>query len=241
MPVLRQGYPTVAAKAQVQAKVGPWGGHPVDNFHVTAQTSQTTKYSPNTCLLDKAFGAHSNLTKLHNTEAQYPAHTKHKRGRGFKLARVRVETFLAVPFHPEKLNMLPWLGGRSWQAQELWLLQAHQCGTTCIAPLGQVQIENQSWWARNPCPKRPHSGSGNHLSVERQLPPQGNVVLLHVNSMPPLADSSQRSTPKWIFVGSRRWKLSHRLTCALRPVACQRLVVLRAMAVHAVHSSAGAT
>ena len=34
-----------------------------------------------------------------------------------------------------------------WKAQELWLLQAHQCGTTCPAPLGQVQIEHRSRWA----------------------------------------------------------------------------------------------
>ena len=30
------------------------------------------------------------------------------------------------------------------ETQELWLLQAHQCGTICLAPLSQVQVENRS-------------------------------------------------------------------------------------------------
>ena len=34
-----------------------------------------------------------------------------------------------------------------WKAQESWLLQAYQCGTACIAPPGQVQAKNHSWWA----------------------------------------------------------------------------------------------
>ena len=110
-----------------------------------------------------------------------------------------------------------------WRAQELRLLQIHRCGTACVAPLGQVKIENQSWWVKSPTRRK--WGSGNHLSVERQLPAQCNFVPLHLNSMPPLARSSEHSTTKWIFVGgSRHWKLSCGLmTCTLRPVACQRL------------------
>ena len=58
-----------------------------------------------------------------------------------------------------------------------------------------------------------------------------------LNRMPPLAHSSQHSTPKWALVsGCRCCKLAHTLTCTLWPVACQG-----AMAVHAVHSGAGTT
>lgn len=45
-------------------------------------------------------------------------------------------------------------------------------------------------------------------ATECQLLRQGNDVPLHVNSMPPLAHSSQCFTPKWILVGgSEHWKL----------------------------------
>ena len=58
-----------------------------------------------------------------------------------------------------------------------------------------------------------------------------------LNRMPPLAHSSQHSTPKWALVsGCRCCKLTHTLTCTVWPVACQG-----AMAVHAGQSGAGTT
>ena len=53
---------------------------------------------------------------------------------------------------------------------------------------------------------------------------------MHVHCISPQGTSSdltQHSAPKLRFVdGCRHWKLSHSLTCALRPVLYQRLVVL---------------
>ena len=44
-----------------------------------------------------------------------------------------------------------WDGQIRWDStvlhQVLWLLQAQQCGTACIARPSQVQAENESWWA----------------------------------------------------------------------------------------------
>ena len=60
---------------------------------------------------------------------------------GLQLAHSRVEALVAVPLHAEKLNVLPGLGAL------LVLGTGRSGGTACISPPGQVQAENQSWWA----------------------------------------------------------------------------------------------